>query len=57
MREWANDNIKLKLNPVTCPGVFIQVYPTGLLSTLNDPICVAIAQQLHFKGAFTLTNS
>ena len=50
--------IKLKLNPCTNLGVFIQVYPTGLLSTLNDLIIyVAIARQLHSKGAFNRTNS
>ena len=44
---------KLKLNPCTNLGVFIQVYPSGSVSTLNNPIHVAIARQLHFKGAFT----
>ena len=38
MRFWLDGRfLKLKLNPYTNLGVFIQVYPTGLLSTLNDP--------------------
>ena len=30
----------LKPNPHTNPGVFVQLHPTGLLSTLNDLIYV-----------------
>ena len=31
-------SIKLKINPCTNLGVFIKVYPTSLLSTLNDTL-------------------
>ena len=36
-------------NPCTYPGVFIQVDPTGLLSTWNDLTHVAVSRQLGIK--------
>ena len=50
LRQDQRIHLKLKLNLRTNLRVFTQVDPTGLLSTLNDPIYVAIARQLHFKG-------
>ena len=41
---FSHSNIKLKLNPCTYPGVFIQVDPTGLLSTYLGLIKVSIVR-------------
>ena len=43
------NSIKLKLNLCTKPGVFVQVYPTGLLFMWNDLIQATVEQKLIFE--------